>query len=77
VKNEEVILESLQALVLHAAKTDERLAAFAVLLSNRLPSLSKKEQAELIERSANLLAEAKKEQEQVRKIESAIAKLRS
>jgi hypothetical protein len=76
VSNDEIILESLQSLVLHAARTDERLAAFTVLLSKRLSGLSKKEQEELVERSVSLLADAKKEHAQVVKIEKAIAALR-
>ena len=76
VKNEEIILESLQSLVLHAAKTDERLASFTALLSKRLPGLSKREQEQFIERAASLLADAKKQQAQVVKLEKVIATLR-
>jgi hypothetical protein len=76
VNNEELILESLQSLVLHAAKTDERLAGFTALLEKRLPGLSKKEQEQFVERAASLLADAKKLQAQVVRIETAIAALR-
>jgi hypothetical protein len=75
-KNKELILESLQSLVLHAAKTDERLASFTALISKRLPGLSKKEQTELIERSACMLADVKKYQAQVVKLETALTALR-
>ena len=71
-KNEKLILESLQTLVANASKTNETLASFSAFIAKRLPGLSEKEKEDLIKRSASLLTEAKNQQKQVANIETAL-----
>lgn len=73
-KNEALILEPLQSLVLHAAKMDKRFAALTVFVSQQFAGGSKKDRDALLDRFG-LLDDAKKERAQVAKLESAIAAL--